>query len=549
MRSAPPRRDSVGRRASLAIVGAPSAPAVPAFAAPAAPALDEATIARHTVAAREFYNARRRRHKHLPADLFGEPTWDILLDLYVAGRENRRVPTTSACIGAHVPPTTALRWLRILEARGLVEREDDGREGPAAREVGEWLHEIGLLRTGPGGVKPDERHLCHSPQERLFLDGAWQDGLLPSAEGRPATLAQYRAFGAKVAALQAQLGFAMPSSAIRWTAGHAALDAQTFAAWLAAQGLGDERLLAHLDYACRDDYGAGIATVSAWAGIHYFASRHGFHAPGDESAERDAVFTWHEGNAFLVRALAAPLQPRLHAGQSVLRVTEGRHEVQVLVWNEVAAQPEAWTARAVVMATPLFITQRLLQAQDAGLASAVQQAAGATRYAPWLVANLQLAGPLLERVGAPPAWDNVRHVPAGSATSLGYVNARHQATRPDALAGGPQLITVYHALPESQRPRLLAGSAADWTAEVLADLAPLHPDIAQQLQQADLVRWGHAMAIPAPGVRGQPARAALRAARGRVRFAHADLAGYSVFEEAFTLGCQAVDRDILGIRP
>lgn len=129
MRSAPPRRDSVGRRASLAIVGAPSAPAAPAFAAPAAPALDEATIARHTVAAREFYNARRRRHKHLPADLFGEPTWDILLDLYVAGRENRRVPTTSACIGAHVPPTTALRWLRILEARGMVEREDDGRDG------------------------------------------------------------------------------------------------------------------------------------------------------------------------------------------------------------------------------------------------------------------------------------------------------------------------------------------------------------------------------------------------------------------------------------
>ena len=39
------------------------------------------------------------------------------------------MPTTSACIGAHVPPTTALRWLRILEARGLVEREEDDRYG------------------------------------------------------------------------------------------------------------------------------------------------------------------------------------------------------------------------------------------------------------------------------------------------------------------------------------------------------------------------------------------------------------------------------------
>lgn len=79
--------------------------------------------------AREVYASRRRRERFLNADLFGEPTWDILLDLYIAAREDRRVPTTSACIGAHVPPTTALRWLRILETRGLVEREDDGRDG------------------------------------------------------------------------------------------------------------------------------------------------------------------------------------------------------------------------------------------------------------------------------------------------------------------------------------------------------------------------------------------------------------------------------------
>lgn len=79
--------------------------------------------------AHELYVGRRRRKRHFTGDLFGEPTWDILLDLYIAAREDRRVPTTSACIGAHVPPTTALRWLRILEAKGHVEREDDGRDG------------------------------------------------------------------------------------------------------------------------------------------------------------------------------------------------------------------------------------------------------------------------------------------------------------------------------------------------------------------------------------------------------------------------------------
>jgi DNA-binding transcriptional ArsR family regulator len=79
--------------------------------------------------ARMIYAERRRRDRTFPADIFGEPSWDILLDLFVARGEGRRVPTTSACIGAHVPPTTALRWLRLLEGQGLIEREEDERDG------------------------------------------------------------------------------------------------------------------------------------------------------------------------------------------------------------------------------------------------------------------------------------------------------------------------------------------------------------------------------------------------------------------------------------
>ncbi len=120
-------------RATTAGHAAPKAQAStkPSLVEPVTPvmAIDPVTAARHLTIAREVYAERRRRHRFLPADLFGEPTWDILIDLYVAYREERRVPTTSSCIGAHVPPTTALRWLRILESRGLVEREDDGRDG------------------------------------------------------------------------------------------------------------------------------------------------------------------------------------------------------------------------------------------------------------------------------------------------------------------------------------------------------------------------------------------------------------------------------------
>ncbi len=399
--------------------------------------------------------------------------------------------------------------------------------GAPAHEVNEWLHELGLLRHELGRTVADERHLCHSPQERLFVDGAWHEGLLPPADPGSATLAQYRRFAARVAALPA---FAIPSHRAPWTAAHGALDRISMARWLAEQGLDDERLRWYLDYCCRDDYGAGLSTVSAWAGLHYFASRHGFHAPGDGGGsgdEREPVFTWPEGNAWLVQRLAAPLAGRLHGGRVVVRVQEDRQGVQVLVWN--GAQLEAWTASTVVLAVPLFVARRLLVDPP----EALQQVADASVQAPWLVANLQLDKPLLDREGVPAAWDSVAY----GSRALGYVDAMHQSLRPHA---GASVLTAYRSLVAAERPALLAEPWAHWSQQVVDDIAAVHPDLRQRLQRIDLMRYGHGMAVPVPGLHGTAAaRAALRGGRGRLRFAHADLAGYSVFEEAFTAGCEA----------
>lgn len=76
--------------------------------------------------ARQTYDDRRRRTKIFDSEeLFGEPAWDILLDLFIAAKERRRVSVTSACIGSAVPSTTALRWITILEKQGLLMREAD----------------------------------------------------------------------------------------------------------------------------------------------------------------------------------------------------------------------------------------------------------------------------------------------------------------------------------------------------------------------------------------------------------------------------------------
>lgn len=401
--------------------------------------------------------------------------------------------------------------------------------GPDAHEVAELLHELGLARHELGRTVYDERHLCHSPQERLWIDGQWHDGVVPPASAGSVREAQYRRFSRLVAEASREPGFTLPSMRAPWTAAHASLDAATFAHWLDRHGLDDVALRWFLDYACRDDYGAGSASVSAWAGLHYFASRHGFAVEAD--AEHEAVLTWPEGNAWLVRRLAAPLAERFHAGCMVQRVDAGRHGVAVDVWSARDGRLERWNASQVVLALPLHVAARIVVAAPAALREAAR-----VPQAPWLVANLHLREPLTDKPGAPPSWDNVLYDAPGSGASLGYVDAMHQSLRPHA---GPTVLTAYWALgdaPARNRKRLLDEPWSAWAALVVGDITRAHPDLPRKLARVDLMRYGHAMAIPAPGVRGSAALAALRSSTGRVHFAHSDLAGYSVFEEALHHG-------------
>jgi predicted NAD/FAD-binding protein len=410
--------------------------------------------------------------------------------------------------------------------------------GPDAPDIQDWLVDIGLARTTPAGLKWDERHLCHSPQERLFIDGRWQDGLLPNVPRGSATQAQYRLLAKAIADTARSLRFALPTARAPWTPGHAALDAQGAAQWLHAQGIVDPLVLAYLDYCCRDDYGAGSATVSAWALVHYFASRHGFSAPGDDANDRDPVLTWPDGNAPLMEALRRPNAARVHTGRAVFSLGEGLHGVEALAFaDEPDAPVERWTARHAIVATPLFIAAHVLRAPPAPLVAVAR----AQRHAPWMVANLRLDALPLDRVGAPLSWDNVIH----GSPSLGYVDAQHQSLAP---VTGERLITAYWAFPDADRRRLLEMSWQDATQRILDDLRVVHPDLSRRLLQVDLVRHGHAMAIPTPGMRASAALAAIPDSAARVSFAHADLSAYSVFEEAFTRGDAAGRRAAARLR-
>ena len=412
--------------------------------------------------------------------------------------------------------------------------------GDGAHDLQDLLEEFGVRQRVSGRWLYDERHLCHSPQERLFIHGQWQDGLLPVQDMDAATLADYPRFARLVQQAAAQAKFTLPLSKSPLAQAHRALDAMTFEAWLNQQQLASPALRWYLDYCCRDDYGAGLASVSAWAGIHYFASRHGFHAPGTEvsAEEREAgVLTWPEGNGWLTQRLAAPLGERLHTGRVVLRVAATKHGVEVDALNTASQKVERWQAVQCILALPLFIAARVLE----NLPPALAQAASALRYAPWLVANLHLKAALHDRPGAAPSWDNVIYNAANDPRfpGLGYVDARHQSLE---SVPGETVLTYYRAfgLAPAQRQSLYEKPWSHWRDAVLAELSVPHPDLPDKATRLDVMRYGHAMSVPVPGIRSSAALMALQkplpAPWQRLQFAHSDLAGYSVFEEAFGQG-------------
>jgi hypothetical protein len=119
--------DEVSRIAStLARLSAgPGAAVRPTEPEPSAAEIPPVTV--DTV--RAVIRARRLRARYFPEELFADPAWDMLLDLLQAEIAQLRVPVSSLCIAAAVPPTTALRWLKTMTQEGIFVRRADPHDG------------------------------------------------------------------------------------------------------------------------------------------------------------------------------------------------------------------------------------------------------------------------------------------------------------------------------------------------------------------------------------------------------------------------------------
>lgn len=95
--------------------------------APSDPTHDERDESRLLVAM-AWVNARTCVTRIIDAELVSNPGWDIMLDLFVNHMRSRSVFVCGLCLAAHVPQTTALRWIGNLERRGLVSRSPDAKD-------------------------------------------------------------------------------------------------------------------------------------------------------------------------------------------------------------------------------------------------------------------------------------------------------------------------------------------------------------------------------------------------------------------------------------
>ena len=455
----------------------------------------------------------------------------------------------------------------------------------------ELVAEMGLvLDTGPDGEPVyDPRHLCHAPQERLFVDGGWREGLSARDVVDPAPgsaeAAELAAFEAEMRRYRdyrdarARRAFALPVAAGSDDAAIVGLDRMSMREYFDRARWSSPRLRWYVDYCCRDDYGCTLETTSAWAGWHYFCSR-----PDDVE-----YLTWPEGNGRIVRHFLDRVGGNVRTGMLVYRVrpTGGAaggsvpaEDVQAGVPGgglpsgglpnrglpndglpagvspgggaAAGAMPSGqfpagatpaggvevdaldtrtetavrFRARHCIYALPRFTAPYAIEGYaPVGLESFT--------YSPWAVANLTVDRP---PDGA--AWDNVLY----DSPSLGYVVATHQSLR---TASGPSVLTWYLPLavpnPDAARAWMLEQEWRDWASLILADLVQAHPDIESRVSRIDVMLWGHAMIRPVPGFVWGEARRRAAAPYGAIRFAHSDMSGISVFEEAQYHGVKAAE--------
>jgi hypothetical protein len=388
-----------------------------------------------------------------------------------------------------------------------------------------------------GFPKFDEEQLTFAPDERLFYKNNWQEGLVPKTGNSLEEDIQFKKFFLKMDAFRAGKGadgkyfFDIPLSLSSSEATIRAFDAITMQQWFEEEGFNSKPLFDYIDYCCRDDFGLGISYVSAWAGIHYFAAR----KQDSTQDNKDNVLTWPEGNARLAHHLQKYAENKTLKNHLVYGVKSIDGKVVATVFDAEKKLTAEIIADKVIMATPQFVNQYIIKNRT--------MLTHNFHYAPWLLATLVVSD-LADNGSYPLCWDNVMY----GAKGLGYIYDQHQSLQ---QVQSKKVITYYYSFSSSDvkksRKDLYYKKSAHWKQLVFDDLKMAHPNIESVTEEINIHLLGHGMISPVPGfIFGTAKKEASQNIDGKIFFAHSDLSGISIFEEAFHQGINVVNQIVDG---
>lgn len=401
------------------------------------------------------------------------------------------------------------------------------------------LDEMNLTegKTANGDVIVKEQFLCREPEERIFYKGRWYEGLYLSVGASEDDIRQINEFQKEIGYwvnwrdASGRRAFVMPVAACSTDAEVLALDKISFGEWLRRKNFTSERLFWFCDYACRDDYGLKLEQTSAWAGLFYFCSR--VRTGGDES---QPFITFPEGNGRFVKHLHEKIKDRARLKIIALEVIPTEAGVDVICLNTETNELKGFHCEQAIFAAPIFTANYLIRDFRQNPPAYVRE----FQHNAWFVANLFLKDRPKNQFARdfPLAWDNVLY----ESPSLGYVNSTHQK----GIDYGATILTYYYPMchEENARAKLFGLEWKDLADICLTDLSRAHKDIYQLTTRIDVMRWGHAMISPRTDFIWNGAREQAQKPYRGIHFAHSDLSGVALFEEAFYHGLRAA-REIL----
>lgn len=233
------------------------------------------------------------------------------------------------------------------------------------------------------------------------------------------------------------------------------------------------------------------------------------------AAERPVeCYTWPGGLGAITKKLSDTLQPkfsdRMQAGATIVSVVSGKSDVEVTYMQN--AELKTVTGKTVIMATPKYITRRIVD----GLSDAQSEAMRQIRYIPYCVVNLIFDKPVFNK-----GYDT--WCPGNTFTD--FIVADWVVRKQPGYHQKFNILSFYTPMREDERAKILSDQGAKTLAvNVLKDFQKLFPGSNVDPLEVHIYRRGHPLYMSTPGLYTQIQPLA-RQPLDRIFFANTDSEG------------------------